>query len=213
MKLQSKSLATNARPRRSRASDEHPARQNKPVASSGDGGVGDGEWYNVEKIKSHRINKERKLELRVKWEGYDRKKDLTWEPEESLRESVPEIVQAYFDSIGGRQKVHTQGRAASKRKNRPSVATAATDTKSVIRQENGTDPPETARSFATTSWKPPIGSWEDEIDRVDACEKESDGRLVVYLVWKNGRKTRHETSVIYQKCPQKVYVAQRRQEC
>ncbi|KAK8912305.1 hypothetical protein VCV18_012663 [Metarhizium anisopliae] len=60
-------------------------RQNKPVASSGDVGVGDGEWYNVEKIKSHRINKERKLELRVKWEGYDRKKDLTWEPEESLR--------------------------------------------------------------------------------------------------------------------------------
>ncbi|KAK8912304.1 Chromatin-associated protein swi6 [Metarhizium anisopliae] len=46
---------------------------------------------------------------------------------------------------------------------------------------------------------------EDEIDRVDACEKESDGRLVVYLVWKNGRKTRHETSVIYQKCPQKFY--------
>lgn len=45
MKRQNKSLATNARPRRSRASDEHPARQNEPVASSGDGGLGDGEWY------------------------------------------------------------------------------------------------------------------------------------------------------------------------
>lgn len=109
--------------------------------------------------------------------------------------------------------MHTQERTKSKRKNRPSVATAARDTKSVTRQENGTDPPETARSVATMSWKPPVGSWEDEIDRVDACERESDGRLVVYLVWKNGRKTRHETSVIYQKCPQKVYVTQRRQAC
>ncbi|OAQ98796.1 hypothetical protein LLEC1_08055 [Akanthomyces lecanii] len=27
---------------------------------------------------------------------------------------------------------------------------------------------------------------------------------MVYLVWKNGKKTRHQTSVIYKKCPQKV---------
>jgi hypothetical protein len=27
---------------------------------------------------------------------------------------------------------------------------------------------------------------------------------VVYLIWKNGKKTKHETAVIYKKCPQKV---------
>ncbi|KID83156.1 heterochromatin protein one [Metarhizium guizhouense ARSEF 977] len=204
MKLQNKSPATYTQPRRSRASDEHPARKNKPPASRGDRGVGDGEWYDVEKIRKHRINKEGKLELQVKWEGYDRRKDLTWEPEESLREFVPEILQAYFVSIGGRQKMHTQRRAVSKRKNRPLVSTAATDTKSVLRQENGAGPTETAPSVTTKSWKPPIGSWEDEIDRIHACEEESDGKLVVYLIWKNGKKTRHETSVIYRKCPQKM---------
>lgn len=26
----------------------------------------------------------------------------------------------------------------------------------------------------------------------------------MYLVWKNGKKTKHDTSVIYKKCPQKV---------
>lgn len=76
--------------------------------------------------------------------------------------------------------------------------------KSVLRQENGAEPTKTAPSVMTKSWTPPDGSWEDEIDRIHACEEESDGKLVVYLIWNNGKETRHETSVIYHKCPQKV---------
>jgi Chromo shadow domain len=57
---------------------------------------------------------------------------------------------------------------------------------------------------ATKKWTPPSGSWENLIDQIDACEEEGSGKLVVYLGWKNGQKTKHDTSVIYKKCPQKV---------
>lgn len=30
------------------------------------------------------------------------------------------------------------------------------------------------------------------------------GKLVVFLNWKNGKKTKHNTDVIYRRCPQKV---------
>jgi chromobox protein 1 len=54
------------------------------------------------------------------------------------------------------------------------------------------------------TWKPPAGSWEDQIKDLDACEDEESGKLMVYLTWINGQKTQHETSVIYKRCPQKV---------
>ena len=62
-------------------------------------------------------------------------------------------------------------------------------------------PPATAKK---AEWKPPPGSWEDEILDLDACEDEESGKLMVYLTWKDGHKTQHETSVIYKRCPQKV---------
>jgi chromobox protein 1 len=54
-------------------------------------------------------------------------------------------------------------------------------------------------------WSPPSGSWEDEIEKIDACE-DDNGKLIVYLIWKNGQKTNHETQIIYEKCPQKVLI-------
>jgi chromobox protein 1 len=53
-------------------------------------------------------------------------------------------------------------------------------------------------------WSPPSGSWEDEIEIIDAREVGGNGKLVVYLIWKNGEKTKHDTQIIYKKCPQKV---------
>ena len=42
---------------------------------------GDSEWYNVEEVLDHKIGKDKKLKLLVKWEGYTKP---TWEPEEEL---------------------------------------------------------------------------------------------------------------------------------
>jgi chromobox protein 1 len=72
-------------------------------------------------------------------------------------------------------------------------------------RKNGTHPIEsTPPATAQPAWKPPAGSWEDDIADLDACEDEETGKLMVYLTWKNGHKTQHETSVIYKRCPQKV---------
>ena len=63
-----------------------------------------------------------------------------------------------------------------------------------------TTPPATKQA----AWKPPSGLWEEHIVDLDACEDEESGKLMVYLTWKDGHKTQHETSVIYKRCPQKV---------
>ncbi|KAK2074694.1 hypothetical protein P8C59_008882 [Phyllachora maydis] len=49
-----------------------------------------------------------------------------------------------------------------------------------------------------------LGHWEDHIARIDACEDEETNKLMIYLQWKNGQKTQHETKIVYQRCPQKM---------
>jgi hypothetical protein len=63
---------------------------------------------------------------------------------------------------------------------------------------------ETQRSrYTPAEWIPPEGSWEDDIASVDGCDYNS-GNLVAYVCWETGHKTRHDASLLYKKCPQKV---------
>jgi chromobox protein 1 len=116
------------------------------------------------------------------------------------------MISDYFRSIGGRDKIFEETATASKTKKRgrPSTGTPASTTKRS--RKNGEHPANSTPPATATAkkWSPPAGSWEDEISSIDACEDEGSGKLVVYLVWKNGQKTKHETPVIYKKCPQKV---------
>ncbi|KAH7187597.1 hypothetical protein BFJ68_g17472 [Fusarium oxysporum] len=50
------------------------------------------EFFIVETIKNHFIDED------VKWEGFDSKNDLTWEPEDNLKVSGDEILNEYFDN-------------------------------------------------------------------------------------------------------------------
>ncbi|KAM0260598.1 hypothetical protein ACHAQJ_002660 [Trichoderma viride] len=158
----------------------------------------------VEAIKKHMIDEDGTLKFHVKWEGYEKKSDMTWEPEENLRESASEILSAYLESIGGRDKIfeETHEAAKGKKRNRTTSTAQAAGTKRSKR--NGTHPSNSTPPATADSWSPPAGSWEDDIETIDACEDEGSGQLIVYLVWKNGRKTRHHTKVIYKKCPQKM---------
>jgi len=97
-------------------------------------------------------------------------------------------------------------KAGLKSKKRGRTDTATPTSTSKRSRKNGdhpvnSTPPATARQ---AEWKPPPGSWEDEILDLDACEDEESGKLMVYLTWKDGHKTQHETSVIYKRCPQKA---------
>lgn len=123
---------------------------------------------------------------------------------DSARETS--VLDEYYASHGGKEKIleETQRALKSKKRGRPQSDTPTSTTKRS--RKNGdhpgnTSPPATAKQVA---WKPPAGSWEDQIVDLDACEDEETGKLMVYLTWQDGHKTQHETSVIYKRCPQKV---------
>lgn len=129
------------------------------------------------------------------------------------RESASEVLDEYFAKIGGRDGIFKQTETAARGKKRgrpsngaPAAAAAAAPTKR-SRKNAGAHPAESTPPASAKKWSPPAGSWEDLIENIDACQEEDTGKLIVYLVWKNGQKTKHDTSVIYKKCPQKVSFA------
>ncbi|KAL2257618.1 hypothetical protein VTK26DRAFT_9390 [Humicola hyalothermophila] len=167
----------------------------------------DEEVYVVEKIMSHMIDKSGKPLFEIKWEGYEKKSDRTWEPEENLIENASEALNEYLESIGGREKLLEESANALKTKKRGRPPSSSTTQANIKRSRRNGDHPldsEPPLSAKAATWKPPPGSWEDHVAQLDACEDEETGKLMVYLTWKNGHKTQHETSVIYQRCPQKM---------
>lgn len=130
-------------------------------------------------------------------------RDLT---QSKYRENASIILDEYYQSVGGREKVFEDMKNAlkNKKRGRPSTNTSTAGNKRARKSgvhPGDTSPPASARQAA---WKPPAGSWENEIAALDAAEDEEQGKLMVYLTWKNGHRTQHDTSVIYKRCPQKV---------
>ncbi|EGU84606.1 Chromo shadow domain [Fusarium oxysporum f. sp. vasinfectum] len=120
-------------------------------------------------------------------------------------ESAQEILDAYFEKFGGREKLFEATETASKTKKRRRATTNGTpSTTSTTKRSRREHPANSATPATAKNWSPPAGSWEEEIETIDACEDEGSGKLIVYLIWKNGRKTKHDTDVIYKKCPQKM---------
>lgn len=122
------------------------------------------------------------------------------------RDNASLVLTEYLESIGGRDQLFAGNAAALKGKKRGRASTGGAAQAGKRSRKNGDhpsdeEPPQTARA---ATWKPPAGSWEDHIAQLDACEDEETGKLMVYLTWKNGHKTQHETKIIYQRCPQKV---------
>jgi len=160
-------------------------------------GEGDGEEtgedeYVVEAIKDHRFEG-KTLMLLVKWKGYEKKSDMTWEPEENC-EGAKEVLDEYFESIGGKP----QYAAPTNKRSRPSVGTPGTAKKKKTTPSNDSPAP-----TEEPKWKPPPGSWEEEIQAIDTLEKTEKG-LICYLQWANGRKSQHEVHTVYKKAPQRM---------
>ncbi|KAL1846984.1 hypothetical protein Daus18300_014088 [Diaporthe australafricana] len=160
--------------------------------------------YVVEKIFAHYIAEDGEPRFEVKWEGYDKKADRTWEPEENLQDNAAEILQEYFKGIGGREKIFEQTSSALKGRKRGRQSNSATPGEKRSRK-NGhpadSTPPASAKA---AEWKPPSGSWDEDVDTVDMCQDEENGTFIVYLTWKNGKKTQHPKEVVYRRCPQKM---------
>ncbi|KXJ89697.1 chromo domain-like protein [Microdochium bolleyi] len=150
---------------------------------------------------SHMVYPDGVLKFEVKWEGYDKKTDRTWESKENLLENAGDILRDYLEAHGGEDKIleDSEKGIKGKKRGRPAASGAAAGKRRKADHPRDGTPP-----ASTKAWKPPAGSWEDEVDTIDACHDENSGKLIVYLTWKNGQKTQHETKVIYQRCPQKM---------
>ncbi|KAI8945884.1 heterochromatin protein one [Xylaria longipes] len=162
----------------------------------------DEDEYIVEKILAHVLEADGSLKYKVKWEGYEKRSDQTWEEEGNLRENAAGVLDEYLESVGGRDKILEEAQTAlkTKKRGRPSTGTP----NGTKRRRNDSHPASASPPASSRAWKPPQGSWEDAVESIDACHDENTGKLTVYLTWKDGQKTQHDTKVIYSRCPQKM---------
>ena len=114
----------------------------------------------------------------------------------------------YYSSIGGKPEFSGKnGAGTKKRKASQGAADTPTDSKGKGRKRGRAD--EDTPKSAKKSWAPPEGSWENDVNNIDAVEEhpnDSTGEKerFAYIMWNNGKKTYHPLSVINKKCPQKV---------
>ncbi|KAK1689193.1 hypothetical protein BDP55DRAFT_432169 [Colletotrichum godetiae] len=166
--------------------------------------------YVVEKILDHLASDDGTVNFRVKWEGYSKKSDQTWEPEDSLKDGASEILEEYLRKLGGREALFEEKTKAknTKKRGRPSASSSTPPASSKRGKRNGhpaeSTPPLSAKEAKAKAWTLPSGSWEDDVESIDACEDEESGSIIIYLNWRNGQKTKHPKEVVYKRCPQKM---------
>ena len=169
-------------------------------------GEGDDEEFIVEKILDHVIE-DNELRFKVKWDGYDDPSDLTWEPEDNLAEAQ-EVLQEYYEKVGGREALFNKPKNKKRKRGRRSTNSVLGGRKERVPKKSrhshpaDSTPPRDEYS-GLGKFQPPSGSWEDHIENIDAIQGD-DGKLWIYLTWKTGEKTRHDTKTIYKRCPQQV---------
>ncbi|KAJ5650634.1 uncharacterized protein N7484_004357 [Penicillium longicatenatum] len=177
--------------------------------------------YVVESILTHDFLKGTLL-LHVKWKGYDKVEDMTWEPEENLLDGAHDILAAYYKKIGGRPQKpspQTPAKAGPGRKRKSMgeskvapVEAPKSETKRRRKSAAQTQASETpaltednSENEDQTDWVPAGKNWDKELDAVDTIVRDPESQgLFVLLVWKNGKKSRVSIETCYEKCPQKM---------
>ena len=159
----------------------------------------------------------------VKWQGYEKKSDRTWETEENLS-GAKDILHAYWNKIGGRplskKEQSAQKRRESAKQKREKIDS---DTPPPKKQKRGRksgggaadedEGPPGLTSVGDDEWQiphPHPGAWDHQIDSIDTVEREENGQLWAYLVWgektEGGRfrRSKAKMEVVYTAAPQKM---------
>lgn len=194
----------------------------------------DPETFVVEAIKDHRSDfEDGAMRYYVKWKGYEKKSDRTWETEDNL-EGAKEVLEAYWKSIGGKP-VPDEPKSVTKKRGRQSTGGKKPDQakrpkmsktssgKGRGRKSGGVSEPEQDGSpvplmgytdEGDDDWKAPPakdGAWDPLVQAVDTVTRENaDGELWGYLIWnaknEDGRfyRSKAKLPVIYRACPQRM---------
>ncbi|KAG9247181.1 hypothetical protein BJ878DRAFT_213151 [Calycina marina] len=179
-----------------------------PMADDDDDEPGEDEFV-VEKIMSHIVEEDGSVKYEIKWEGYEKKSDRTWESEENLA-TAQKMLDEYLFAIGGKEALLAawdNKKPEKKEKKKRGRASTLTDAANGSAKKNkksshpaSSTPPASAKA---AEFKPPTGSWEEDVTGIDACEG-PEGAIVVYLSWKGGQKSQHPTAQVYKRCPQRM---------
>ncbi|MCJ1291312.1 hypothetical protein MMC34_002855 [Xylographa carneopallida] len=182
------------------------------------------EVYTVEKVVAHAYDfPDEQVRYQVKWLGYDKKSDLTWETEENLQGAI-DVLQAYFDSIGGRPEstksasTKKRGRQSTGKTDTPDKQVKKAKTEEVPKKKDGRGRKKKSSpgimdldSTLKDGWEPPKplpGAWEEGVLSVQTIEGNDDGTKWAYLSWADAgidgkkRQTKALLSTCYVACPQ-----------
>ncbi len=119
------------------------------------------------------------------------------------RENASEILSEYIRKIGGEKKLYEK---PAKGKKRGQSSASASASGAAAKRSRKNDHPSDRESPAVDVprvFKPPAGSWEDDVTDVEMFRGD-DGDLRVFLTWKNGSKSQHAAQLAYLRCPQRV---------
>jgi chromobox protein 1 len=114
------------------------------------------------------------------------------------------MLEKYYSGFGGRDTIIKQSNRVAHLRRRTRVSEKLPAQRPTCSKGEKKRFADEISSATPKHWSPPSGSWEDEMVTIDVCDVGSDGKLVIYLAWENGAKTKHDTHTIYSKCPQKV---------
>ncbi|OAL36865.1 hypothetical protein AYO20_03921 [Fonsecaea nubica] len=152
--------------------------------------------YIAETIRNHKFLKGQ-VYYWIKWQGYGQK-DNTWEPEEHLLPHARQLLADYHEKIGGRPTPPVK-RAKAKQKLPTQASTD--DQPAAKRRKRNTEASASHAEEEVGTWLPNKQNWEELVAKIETVERDEAGQLLVYIKFKNGKRSKVGMKLISEHCP------------